>query len=200
MSNSGTGSLGTNIDAGRAEMSTTDVLRAATAGNRLAWEELISRYRGLVRSTIASFRFRESDAADAEQNTWVRLLESAPAIRDPEKLGGWLATTASRECLAQLRRSRREVASETLDLEPTLPSRTPEAVVITDETHRAVRAAVAGLGGRRGVLINALFFQPELSYAQIAHETGTPIGSIGPIRGRVLQRLRRALRDWESSA
>jgi RNA polymerase sigma factor (sigma-70 family) len=182
----------------RAEMSTTDVLRAATSGDRLAWEELISRYHRMVRCAIASFRLNETDAADAEQNTWVRLLENAPAIRDPERLGGWLATTAARECLALIRRSRREVASETVDLEPSAPSRTPEAVVITDETRRAVRTAVAGLGGRQGQLIDALFFQPGLSYAQVAHQTGTPSGSIGPTRARALKGLRHTLRDWEN--
>jgi DNA-directed RNA polymerase specialized sigma24 family protein len=61
---------------------------------------------------------------------------------------------------------------------------TPEASVIADETHRAVRTAVAGLHGRAGQLIDALFFQPLTSYAQLSERTGMPIGSIGSTRSR----------------
>ena len=68
------------------------------------------RYARLVRSIAAEFRLQESDAADVAQNTWLRLLAYGGTIRDPEKLGSWLATTARREASALLRRSRPEVA------------------------------------------------------------------------------------------
>ncbi len=76
----------------------------ASEGDMATWEELVRRYNRLVRSTVASFRLQGADAEDAVQNTWLRVVERMDTIRDPERLGGWLATTASRECLALIRR------------------------------------------------------------------------------------------------
>lgn len=176
--------------------SATELLRAATNRDRAAWEELIGRYGGVVRSAVASFRLTEHDAADAAQNTWLRLLGSASTIRDPEGLGGWLATTARRECLSLIRRSRPEMASDTVGPELPAPGPTPESIVIADEAHRAVRTAVGELRGRPAQLIDALFFQPQTSYTQLSRRTGVPIGSIGPTRARALQDLRSELLQW----
>ena len=84
----------------RCESTTTDLLRAARCGDRSAWEQIVHRYARLVRSIGAEFRLQESDAADVAQNTWLRLLAYGGTIRDPEKLGSWLATTARREASA----------------------------------------------------------------------------------------------------
>jgi RNA polymerase sigma factor (sigma-70 family) len=89
-----------------------DLLARASDGDAMAWEELFRRYNRLVRSTVASFRLQEADADEAVQNTWLRVMERMDTIRDPERLGGWLATTASRECLALIRRRHREVLKD----------------------------------------------------------------------------------------
>ncbi|MGH3839304.1 MAG: RNA polymerase sigma factor, partial [Pseudonocardiaceae bacterium] len=64
-----------------------------------SWEEIVRRYGKLVSLTVRSFRLQETDALDAVQMTWLRLAENAHRVKFPEKLGGWLATTARRECL-----------------------------------------------------------------------------------------------------
>jgi DNA-directed RNA polymerase specialized sigma24 family protein len=109
---------------------------------------------------------------------------------------GWLATTARRECLKLVHRARPEIASDTIDVDRPAAGLTPEASVITNETHTEVRTAVARLHGRAGQLIDALFFQPPTSYAQLSERTGMPIGSIGSTRGRALQNLRGELLMW----
>ena len=73
------------------------ILRAACAGDKTAWDEIVRRSEGVVRAAVATYRLAPADAADAIQNTWLRLFEHAATIRDPEKLGGWLTTTARRE-------------------------------------------------------------------------------------------------------
>jgi Sigma-70 region 2 len=75
------------------------VLGAACAGDASAWDELVRRYHGAVRSAVGSYRLKPADTADAIQNTWLRLFERAATIRNPDMLGGWLTTTARRECL-----------------------------------------------------------------------------------------------------
>jgi RNA polymerase sigma factor (sigma-70 family) len=169
---------------------TTGLVLAARGGSAAAWAELFTRYEDLVRCVVASFRLQDADAADAVQNTWLRAVERIDSIRDPERLGGWLRTTAGRECLALLRRSRRESPSEVelADVVADVPG--PEARVLHDEAHSAVKRAVEHLEGRARLLVDMMFYQPGLGYAQVSGATGMPVGSIGPTRGRLLQSLR----------
>lgn len=173
--------------------STTEVVAAALDHDPAARAELVARYGGLVRSVVASFRLCDADAADAAQNTWLRTLARLDSVRDAERLGGWLATVARRECLALLRRNRREVPSELVGTDLVTHDPGPEAVVLDAETRRAVAAAVAELADRRRRLVHALFDGQERSYAEVAQMTGMPMGGIGPTRWRVLQSLRASL-------
>lgn len=49
------------------------------------------------------------------------------------------------------------------------------------------------LSARSRILINALYYHPCGSYADVARHTGMPIGSIGPTRLRTLRCLRTSL-------
>jgi RNA polymerase sigma factor (sigma-70 family) len=169
------------------------LLREIGGGDPPAWEELISRYGRLVRSTVASFRLQEADAEDAVQNTWLRLMERMDTIRDPRCLGGWLATTASRECLALIRRGHREAPDDAAAEQLVAVEAGPETTVVGSAARSAVNAAVRELPGGRQLLIHALFYQPDCSYAEVSQATGMPQGSIGPTRRRALQELRLAL-------
>ena len=185
----------------RNESTTTDLLFAARSGDRSAWEQIVRRYSRLVRSIAAEFRLQESDAADVAQNTWLRLLAYGGTIRDPEKLGSWLATTARREASALLRRSRPEVASESAGDGIAAGDPSPEDVVVAAETAAGVRRAAGELNDRQRLLVNALFYQsPVISYDEVSRRTGLPVGSIGPTRIRTLKRLHRTLVGMELAA
>jgi RNA polymerase sigma factor (sigma-70 family) len=171
-------------------LSTAALVDAARRWEPGAWDELVSRYGGLVRRVVSTYRLQQADAADAVQNTWVRALERLDSLRDPERLGGWLATTADRECLALLRRSHREIPDERAGGECVAVVPGPEAMVVGEEARMAVDAAVAGLTGRRQRLVQALFFEPELAYVEVSEVVGIPVGSIGPTRGRALRNMR----------
>ncbi len=172
-----------------------DLIRAARGGDQRAWAELVARYSGMVSAVVTGFRLQESDAADVVQNTWLQLLRNSASIRDPEKLGGWLATTARREALGLIRRSRAVIVSASAGDALVDPAPSPEEVVVTAETHAAVRAAAGELTGRRRLLVDVLFYQPPQSYEEVSRRTGMPIGSIGPTRRRTLQELQQLLRD-----
>ncbi|MGH3719792.1 MAG: RNA polymerase sigma factor [Pseudonocardiaceae bacterium] len=167
--------------------------RAGDDKRPLAWEELINRYGRLVRSTVASFRLQPADAEDAVQNTWLRVLERIDTLRDPERLGGWLAATASQQCLALLRCRQREIPDDLAGKQLVATEEEPDAAVVTREVHQAVNTAVGELTRRRQKLIRMLFAQPDNNYAAISRATGMPQGSIGPTRLRVLRELRRTL-------
>jgi RNA polymerase sigma factor (sigma-70 family) len=148
-----------------------------------------------VRAAVAAYRLGPAESADAVQNTWLRLVERGVSIRDIEKLGGWLTTTARRECLALIRNRRFESASTVEVAQVRSPDPTPEEAVIRSEVRRRVRSATATLSDRPRAVIDALFSEHSAVYAEVARRTGMPIGSIGPTRVRALAHLRRSLSD-----
>ena len=176
-----------------AGLSTTELVEAAMAHDVAAWRELVRRYDRCVRGVAAAHRLRPADAADVVQNTWLRAVERLHTLQDPDRIGGWLRTTARRECLDLLRRLGREGPSgfEMEDLPGTGPS--PEAAVLDDEAHDVIASAVDRLPARRRLLIKALFYRSDPAYAGITREFGVPTGSIGPTRRRALEALRSEL-------
>jgi RNA polymerase sigma factor (sigma-70 family) len=188
----------TDRTARRTDLENADVaavLDAVLDGDPVGWEEIVRRYRPLVLASVARFRLSAEDAADAVQTTWLRLLEHGHGIREPAKVGGWLATTARRECLALVRRNRGESLVETDWDELAATGPTPESVVVEADTRRIVRVAAAELSGRPALLVDALFAQPRVPYAELSTRFGIPVGSIGPTRSRALDRLRHRLAD-----
>lgn len=178
---------------------TGDLIRAAAAGAQDAWDEIVQRYGGLVWAVVRSHRLDPADAADVFQTTWLRLVEQVHKIRDPDRLGGWLATTARRECLRLLRSRQREIPDEEIagpGSDPAAADETsPETLLLTQETRAELELAFARLPARCQDLLRILVATPELSYTDISRALDIPVGSIGPTRGRCLQHLRRLLTE-----
>jgi RNA polymerase sigma factor (sigma-70 family) len=166
------------------------LLQSARSGDERAWTEIVRRYRGLVTAVVRSYRLQDADAHDAEQRTWLRLVEHRDAVRDPERLGGWLATTASRECLRILRESRAVVTDE-LDAVPD-PNRAVEDQVVDADTVSRLWTIVAALPPRGRSIMMELFAEDPRPYSEVARATGIPVGSLGPSRARLIGRVRRS--------
>jgi RNA polymerase sigma factor (sigma-70 family) len=168
------------------------VLSSAGDGNQAAWGEVIRRYGRLVGAVVRGYGLQEADRHDAEQGTWLQLLQHHRAVRDPECLGAWLSTTARRECLRVLRRALHVVELDEVDAMPDPRSDVEQQVLDADEVSR-VWAVVAELPPRRQAVARALLADDRKPYADIARSTGIPVGSLGPTRARVLAHLRRVL-------
>ncbi|HSF85574.1 MAG TPA: sigma-70 family RNA polymerase sigma factor [Acidimicrobiia bacterium] len=175
-----------------ARATTTQLHAAAMAGSESAWLAIVERYNRLLWSVVRAFRLDTAEAEDVVQLTWVKLVERLGQVRDPERLGGWLATTARNEALAVLRRCRREAPIGAAgDFETLAAWADPDLVVAADERSTLVRA-FGRLDEEDQRLLVLLIADPPLSYAEIAAVVGRPVGAIGPSRGRALERLRRA--------
>ena len=174
------------------------LLTRIQAGDRAAWEEIFRRYEKLVSTTVRSFRMQEADALDAVQMTWLRLAENAHRVQFPERLGGWLATTARHECLHILRQVK--PIPGLVDVTPDMvadPSVGPEEQVVRADIARTLRKLIAELSPRRQALLRMLFTDHPHSYAEVARSAGIPPGGIGPTRARALRQLRDRLREYE---
>jgi RNA polymerase sigma factor (sigma-70 family) len=180
----------------RAPVDVASLVRQAAAGDKSAWERLHDQYSRLIWAMTRDFRLAEIDAADVVQTTWLRLLEHIGRIEHPERIGSWLATTARHECLRHLAASKRVMLVDDHDAtfgdsqewQPDVDER-----LLAEERGREVREAVSTLPTRSQQLLQLLMADPPASYDEISDQLGVPIGSIGPTRGRCLERLRMIL-------
>lgn len=177
-----------------AQQTATDIPRAA-----LNIAELAEQYTGLLRGIGCQYRLTREEQEDAAQSTWLALCQNADQIRDPQCIPGWLATTMRRFSAAAIRRRRRESpASESIDAFAAA-DRAPELADIVAFKHATLRLrqAITQLPERERRLIQLQFGPTKPGYAQISRTMQMPIGSIGPVRGRALRRLRTLLHDLE---
>lgn len=137
-----------------------------------------------------------SAAEDVVQQTWLRLVESATRIDDPQSVVKWLMTTTRREAWRVSRAARLvdDLAEPADAVEPTgsLDDTVLDSVVAAEE-RSVLWEHVAGLSDRCRYLLRVIAFADRPDYAAIATALGMPVGSIGPTRGRCLATLRAAL-------
>lgn len=167
------------------------LLRAADQGDDAAWEELVDRFSPLIWSVARGHGLSTADAADVNQTTWVKLAEHLSRIREPARLGAWLATTARNESINLLRKARRCVTFGD-GWEVLMPPECTDVAsqLLDGERDRALWQAFESLPPRCKTLLRVLTTDPAPSYVEVSAVLGMPVGSIGPTRGRCLQSLR----------
>ena len=172
----------------------TALMTRTAPGGQQEWDALVERYAPLIWSICRRYQLGDADAQDVGQAVWLQLVRHLGKIRDPAAIPGWLATTTRRECARILRTSRGpQAAGHTLAIE-TLPDeqrRTAEQELLAAERHTALREAFTRMPPCCQQLIALLIEDPPVPYAQIGAKLGIPAGSIGPRRGRCLEKLRR---------
>jgi RNA polymerase sigma factor (sigma-70 family) len=173
---------------------TAGVVAAAARGDQQAWNQIVERYSSLLWAVARAHRLSSGDAADVVQTSWLRLVEHLPEIRNADGVGAWLATTARRESLRTIRRTARCHPSDEIDLLAGFESDDVDAGLLRDERDAAVWSAFERLPARDQALLRMLTADPAPSYEEISAALEMPIGSIGPTRGRAIERLRRELR------
>lgn len=183
-------------------------IHAALAGDQAAWDALVGRFSGQLWSVVRAHGLSPADAADAVQGTWLRLLESLHTIRDPDRVGSWLFTTARREASLLSRRRRGErLVADPADAESADPRPAPAgqahsdpalAVLRADEGRRLWRTVETMREPCRSLLLLAAT-APDAGVRQLAGRLGMPSGSYGPTRRRCLNRLRALLTAQEAT-
>ena len=177
-----------------AATATADLMHGVAAGDRHAWEELVGRYTGMLYAIARSYGLDAATSGDVVQATWLRLVEHLGTLREPAAVGGWLATTVRRQCLALVRNRQRELPVEQADEFYALDNdHSPEGEVVARDRDARVRAAFHRLPVKDRRLLACLMISARCSYADASVRLGMPVGSIGPNRARSLTRLRREL-------
>jgi RNA polymerase sigma factor (sigma-70 family) len=135
-------------------------------------------------------------AEDVMQATFVKAAEQGHQAR-AETARGWLFRVALHEALAAKRRqaSRDRGDRRLAGLRPAPPAG-PDAGLIRSEAVQAVRQALGGLSEDQLRVVRARVFE-EKTFAEIASETGLPLGTVLTRMRRALEKMRRTLRSGE---
>ena len=170
--------------------------RAYRGGDSSGMSTLVDEVTPLLWAVARQQGLAQQAAEDTVQNTWLKLVEHATSITDPQSVLKWLITTTKRDAWHLVARSHREepaARDDVRDVEPDETTPSPESTVLAEVDHRLVWDHFRRLPERCRTLLRAIAFADRPDYAGVAEALGMPIGSIGPTRGRCLAKLRSSL-------
>ena len=174
------------------------LVRECLAGSQDAWSQLIDRYKNLIFSIPLKYGFSKEDAADIFQEVCVGLMSQLKNVKEPRALPKWLIQVTSHKCFHWAHRVKRHGNSEPIvgtEVEFQVAPETLE-IVRRSEQEQLLREAMARMPERCRRLVTMLFFEePSRPYREVAAELGVAIGSIGLLRQRCIQSLRKTLSE-----
>jgi RNA polymerase sigma factor (sigma-70 family) len=180
-----------------------ELVQRCLRGDAMAWQQLVQHYAPLVHSVPVRYGLPPAEVEDVGQEVFVALAQGLHQLEDPERLSGWLLTTARRITWRVLQRRRQEQPASAADVAETdhapqhtliTPAPSMQALLTGWQRQEALHAGLTRLSERCRDLLTRIFLDPaEPSYDEISRQLGLPKGSIGPTRNRCLQQLRTIL-------
>ncbi len=167
-----------------------ELVRRCLAGEARAFEQLVEKHQRLVFGVALSGAHDPAQAEDVAQEAFVEAWRDLPRLRDPARVGSWIAgiarNLAHRWERHTARRRRREATA--MQAPPEIVA-TPHDSTVERETRTLVREALAEIPeAYREVLV--LYYMQGHSVAEVANGLGV---SEDVVKQR-LSRGRRALR------
>ncbi len=189
--------IATALEAQQTAWPDTRLVRECLKGDEAAWSALIDKYKNLIFSIPLKYGFSADDATDIFQAVCLELLAELPKLRKPQALPKWIMQVTAHKCFHGKRQQQR---TEPLEEHPQAQAgevaARGEALLREAEEEHQLRQAIAELRPRCRELVHMLFFEePTREYRQIAESLGIAVGSIGFIRQRCLEKLRRRLQE-----
>jgi RNA polymerase sigma-70 factor (ECF subfamily) len=179
------------------EASEAQLIERARQGDTDAFAALVRLHERYVYNLAFRTLNNADEAADMAQEAFVRAWLALPTFRQQARLRTWLYRIVLNLCLNRLPRLRREIHDLTQDelgdsAEPVSPTRTPAHHAEVSEEHIRVHREIDRLPAQYRLLIS-LRYQDELSYEEISHLLGVPVGTVKTGLFRAKARLRDAL-------
>jgi RNA polymerase sigma factor (sigma-70 family) len=165
----------------------------ARAGERAAFVALVERCRPLVTRVARRYLANPADAEDVVQEVWLSLYEHLDRIHSPELVRSWLCRVTANAALRSQTRSSRVVLGPDVGEGPSGENTEDQGLrrAAQDELTVAMGEALGRLRPQDGRLMALLMTEDRPDYRLVSAMVDRPVGSIGPTRQRILERLRR---------
>jgi len=170
-------------------------LLGTAEGDRCAFEDLYQRTSAKLFGVCLRILHERNEAEEVLQDVYLTIWRKASQY-DADRASPitWLAMIARNKAIDRLRAARVERASVPLDLTAELAGddvAAPELVEAASEGRR-LHNCLEELTGEQGRAIRVAFFE-GCTYEEIAHRSGTPIGTIKSWIRRGLLKLKECL-------
>ncbi|MBN2131227.1 MAG: sigma-70 family RNA polymerase sigma factor [Sedimentisphaerales bacterium] len=178
------------------ESSDERLVRAALAGDLVAFGTLVERYWNMAFALALSRMSDPQEAEDVAQESFLKAYSQLSALRDPSRFAGWVSKITQQQCSDALRkrlRCRTALGSQTtsagqLEAMPAYSSNPG----LTETQMQFVRMTVGQLPERfRNLII--MRFMGGLSAVQIAEQLGKRPGTVRVWLHRAYKILRKDL-------
>ena len=175
------------------------LMRLVSAGETVAFEELMERHQRLVAGTVARMLGSNSDVEDIAQQVFVRVWKSAKHYVPRAKFTTWLLKITRNLVFNELRRRSRhphlplQVDSEG-DERPLKDEHAtaPDASLLEQELQHAIETAIAQLPETQRMAL-VLRRYDQLSYEEIAEILGQSVPAVKSLLFRARTELRTRL-------
>jgi RNA polymerase sigma factor (sigma-70 family) len=173
-----------------------DLARRAAAGDAVAFAELYDRYERRAYNLCYRITGSADDAADATQETFLKVLERLPQLRDRELNFAAYVMAAARNASydAIERRKRSTPTSELPEVALADDHELPERAALREAHQEQIRVANLSLPPRQREVL-ALRELEELSYGEVAQIMGMNQNSVAQLISRARINLRDGLRQ-----
>lgn len=177
-------------------------------GDKLAFEQLLDKYKSAVINTIYRFIGDKIEAEDLSQEVFLKIYNSRKSYKPSAKFKTWLFRITVNLCLNQIR-DRKKYTRQTVyldqaieDEEGTHPKEfedtrqeTPSDSLLKQELEAVVRRAVNALPQNQKMVVILSRYQ-ELSYEEIAKTMRCSVLSVKSLLFRAKENLRESLEDY----
>ncbi|TQJ03671.1 RNA polymerase sigma factor [Amycolatopsis cihanbeyliensis] len=166
-------------------------MHAARAGDHRARERLVAELTPLVWHVAKGNGLDQHVAEDVVQTVWLALFSHFDEVKEPRALAAWLITTTRREC-QRVNGGKPRSVQLTDEIAETVPSTqpAPEAEALRADRDRRIWRAFARLPQYCQEVLRLTVLAGRAEYRLVAEALRMPPGSIGPTRGRCLNKMR----------
>ena len=160
-----------------------------------AFAELISPYRQNLLTFLARMHGQQNEAEDLLQETLVKVWRNLPQYNHRRKFAGWLFGIARNVAIDGLRKKKiRQMVTYTDDLPEYSNSDDASAAIEAQEMQSAFMQALSKLPeNQRQVFL--LRQHSEMTFKEIAAETGQPLNTILAHMHYAVTKLKKAIRE-----
>src|SRR6185503_12011877 len=147
-----------------------DLARAARAGDKRAFVEIVARHQAMVCGIALGILGDFAASEDAGQEAFVTAWRKIHELREPERLRAWLAQIARNAALGHLRRTRgHNELEEALGIADEGPR--PDEIAASEEEAALVRDSLARLPETYRLPL-VLFYREGQSASSVAESLG----------------------------
>jgi RNA polymerase sigma-70 factor (ECF subfamily) len=166
------------------------LVRLCLNGDEQAARELVERFQSMVFAVCVRMLGQREDAEDVTQDVFLRIFRALRSWDPTRPLQPWILAIAANRCRTALRQRPRDAVRSSVEIGRAVAGGLPDSRELSDELDLAVAAL-----REEYRLCFVLFYQQELSCAEIASVLNRPEGTVKTwlhrARRELAERLRR---------